>query len=484
MMARAVFEPLATWDASLERAVPYLAESFTPVSDDLMAWDVKLRPGITFHDGTPVTSEAIVLGVERQLADPLISLATAPTLAADDPDTAAFEPVEAIDELTARFYMRRPSSDVARWLTGQLGYLASPTWVRAAMEDPTLNQAPVGTGPFRIDSRTQDQMTRFVRNDSWWRGDVYLDAVEFYIYTDSAIAADALVVGDLEGSGTSSQDAILIQRDAGDDLVRYEWDNGEESFGMMNTSHPPFDDIRARKALTNATARQAYLDFIGQGVSRAADSFFTPESPYHNPDLVQEADSPDLATPLVAELCAEKPDYCSDGRINMEFQYSGPSVIQDRVYDILTDGWSDHFNINKDMLLQDDHITQVAFGLWDFVTWRQMGSPDPDNDVTWINCDAIGGLALNWPRFCDPARDELLYAQRASTDQEERRDLWRQINAKFRDDYTYILFNHTMWSNAFQPTVKNLCGATSPDGVPLPCTVNGWHHIYQLWLDD
>jgi basic membrane protein A len=480
-MAAAVFDPLAAWDEN-GMAVPYLAESITG-SDDLMTWDVTLRPGIMFHDGTPVTSEAILLAFQRQLADPLIRLALVPMFPDDDPDTEEYELAEIIDELTVRFHMKRATAHFASYLTGQLGHVVSPTWLRAAIEDGTLNQAPVGSGPFRFDSRDQDQMTRFVRNDNYWNGDVYLDAVEFYVYTDSEIAADAMAVGDIDVLGTTNVDAILALREI-DGLTLIEDDSGEEGFGILNTSKAPFDDIRARKALTYATARQDYLDFIGQGILRPADTWFGPGHPYHNPDVVQEADSPDLATPLVDEYCAELPDNCTDGRINMEFQFSGPSVIQERVYDILSEGWSDHFNITKEMLLQDDHITQVAFGLYDWVTWRQMGVQDPDVDALWLLCDAIGGLSLNWPRYCDPARDDLLYAQRASSDEAERAEIWKEVVAMVNQDYTYILFNHTLWSSAFSSRVQNICGPTSPDGVTLMCTVNGGNGVGYLWIEE
>ena len=480
-MAGAVFESLTAWDQT-GTAVPYLAESITS-SDNLMDWDVTLRPGIMFHDGTPVTSEAILLAFQRQLADPLISLALKPMFPVDDPDTDEYELAEIIDDLTVRFHMSRPTASFSSYLVGQLGIVVSPTWLRAAMEDPTLNQAPVGTGPFRFDSRVQDQMTRFVRNDDYWNGDVYLDAVEFYIYTDSEIAADAMSVGDLDVVATSNVDAILSLRDQ-DGLTLIEDDTGEEGFGMLNTSKAPFNDIRARKALTYATARQDYLEFIGQGILRPADTWFTPEHPFHNPDVVQEADTPDLATPLVADYCTELPENCTDGKINMEFQFSGPSVIQERIYDILSDGWSDHFNITKEMLLQDDHITQVAFGLYDWVTWRQMGVPDPDVDALWLICEAISVLSLNWPRYCDPARDDLLFAQRASTDDDVRAEIWKEVVQMVNQDYTYIIFNHTLWSNAFAPRVKNVCGPESPDGVALMCTVNGSNGVGHLWMEE
>ena len=154
----------------------------------------------------------------------------------------------------------------------------------------------------------------------------------------------------------------------------------------------------------------------------------------------------------------------------MEFQYSGPSVLQERVYDILSAGWEPYFNITKDMLLQDDHITQTAVGQYDWVTWRQMGVRNPDADVTWINCEAIGVLSLNWPRYCDPERDELLYKARASTDLDERIAIWQQVAEMVSQDYTYIMFTHTLWTHAYGPNVRGMCTYMQPGG-----TYPEWH---------
>ena len=69
--------------------------------------------------------------------------------------------------------------------------MSSPTWLAAALADPTLNQQPVGTGPFVFDSRSPDSVTRFVRNESWWNGEVYLDAIEFSPVPDADTRADS-----------------------------------------------------------------------------------------------------------------------------------------------------------------------------------------------------------------------------------------------------------------------------------------------------
>jgi ABC-type transport system substrate-binding protein len=90
-MASAVFDPLFTFDQAGD-AVPYLAESITP-SADFMVWTMKLRAGVVFHDGTPLTTDAVIKQFEITRADPLVGLAVRPYY----PETGA---VVKIDDLT------------------------------------------------------------------------------------------------------------------------------------------------------------------------------------------------------------------------------------------------------------------------------------------------------------------------------------------------------------------------------------------------
>ncbi len=463
--------------------VPSLAESWTH-SDDYTTWDFKIREGVKFHDGTELTAEAVLYALKMQLNDPTVGIAVRAFFVADDPETDAFEPAELLDDMTIRYHAKRPHVDFPGVFTGQLGNVPSLAYMMAATDDPSLNQAPVGTGPFMFDSRVQDSMTRFVRNPDYWGEPAHLDAVEFYIYTDGELAAGAMAAGDIDVMGTSNVNAILTLR-ALDDVVLYETDDYEESFSMANSSRPPFDDIRARKALTYAFARDDYVEFIGAGVLRAADQASTPESMFYNPDVVQEHDTPDLATPLVAEYCADVPEMCTDGRINAEYQYSGPSVIQDQIYDLLTAGWSDHFNFTKDLLPQDDHITHAILGMWDFLTWRQFGSRNPDGFILWTECQSVGALSLNWPRYCDEERDALMYEARGSTDREANIELWKEWAVSIHDSYTYLFQTHTMWTNAYDTKVKNVCGFVLPDGSSPLCHLNSanpsWAH---MWIEE
>ncbi len=145
-------------------------------------------PSTTARRSTP---KPCVKNFETQRADPLVGLAVAPFY----PDEGA---TTIVDDLTVQFNLLEGNRYAIGAMSGQLGMVASPAWIDAAVADPTLNQQPVGTGPFVFDSRSEDSITTFVRNDDWWNGEVYLDAVEFVPVTDTASRADLLFEGDVD----------------------------------------------------------------------------------------------------------------------------------------------------------------------------------------------------------------------------------------------------------------------------------------------
>ena len=313
-MAGAVFDTLMALDDD-GNAVPYLAASIEPVDAELSRWRLVLRDGVTFHDGTPLDAEAVRLNFQSQVTSPLVGIAVRPFVPADGA-------VEVIDDLTVEFQLLEGSAAFPSVLTSQLGMIASPTWLADAAADPALNQLPVGTGPFKIESRSQDSATLVVRHDDWWNGEVRLDAVEFLIVVDPAQRGALLREGALDGLHVNDPATVSDLFDA-EEIQHIVDENGDETFLMINAQTAPFDDIRARRALTLATPLQNYRTLIGLGVSRPADQMFIPESPFYNRDVVQEGDDPEAAAALAAEYCADVPDNCTDGKIDMQYQYVG-----------------------------------------------------------------------------------------------------------------------------------------------------------------
>ncbi|HWL44615.1 MAG TPA: ABC transporter substrate-binding protein [Ilumatobacter sp.] len=486
MMAAAVFDTLAATDTAGD-PVPYLAESFTP-NDDFTTWDVKLREGITFHDGTALDALAVQRNFETQLADPLVGLAVKPFHPAEGA-------TEIIDEYTIRYTLSEPNVRFPARLTTQIGMVASPTWLDAAIADATLNQRPVGTGPFVFDSRSEDSVTRFVRNDDYWNGEVYLDAIEFVPVTDGGVAADLLYNGEVDALHTTDPGTVADLRSNVDAFPQQLLDDsGDDRFIIMNTAKPPFDDVRARQALAYATPRQLVLDLFAVRQWRPASQRFIPESPYHNPDLVQVGDDADRAVALAAEYCAERggetnpvtnQPTCSNGKINIEYQWSGPSVSQTRLADVLVDGWGAAFNVTRDEKLQDQNILEVVTGGYNAVSWTQFNDPEPINDNVWVLCRTAPaeGIALNFSRYCDEQRDALLVEAAATVDDAARAELVQQAEARINESFTYVFLGHVLWDYALASNVHGLCDRTSPEGTRLMCVRQGNFWPTTVWID-
>ncbi len=499
-MGITVFDTVAVHDEDGE-AVPYLAESIEP-NADLTEWTIKLREGISFHDGTPLDAAAVEIAVNATLASPLVSLALLPTLDPADPET-----VQVVDDLTVTVKTRVPTAHFPSALTGQLGMVPSPAWLAAIEENQDLAQEPVGTGPFKFESRVQDDKTVFVRNDDWWGNEyfgteTYLDRIEFVPVDNTDTRTTSLTTGTFNGSHTTNPASIQTVREEEDagNIRNLIDDTGEEAFVMIATDPAatdaetqtpnPFQFIEARRALTLATPRQQYINLIGLGEQTPATHMFHPSDPFYVEDIEQEADDPDGAQAIVDEFCADpsKAEFCSDGKINMQFKYVGGSQVQDDIADLLTGGWSDAgFNVTITNTKQDTYITEVALNQFHTVTWRQFGSANPWSDQIWLQCDSIGVASLNWPRVCDEDREAALAAERVTTDEAERKASWAEIVQNMNEAYTYVFLWHTKWANSYDTTVKGLCSAPAtaagPDQELQKCTVNGRTPYHTVWID-
>ena len=475
--AYSLFDPLTYYDTQ-GNWLPFVAESWTKIGDGTQ-WQMKLREGIRFHDGTELDADDVVATFNAMLSDPALAIAFEPGF---DPD----QPIVKIDDYTVQYKGVRPAGRLPIAFTSQFGMIMPSEWLERAASDPTLNQMPVGTGPFMIESRILDEKTVLVRNPDYWAADIidtYLDRIEIYPITDNTIAAQRLIAGELDMVVVSGTDAILTLRDAADQGVRtIENQRSEETLMILNAASQVFSDIRARQALTFATDQELYLELIRQGTSQAAHTMFHPDLLWRNPDVVQETNMPELAGPLVAAHCADFGAHCTDGKINMRVGIPGPSVEADRTVDLLTATWGEFFNLDPKVAHVDELIVDIVLGNFDAALAFTFGAVDPDNDAIFMECGSIGFIALNFARYCDPERDELLYEQRRIGDLDRRVEIWHRIQEINRDAYIYIFLAHDNWTVGVRDNVQNLCGQIGPTGDQLFCNNQGRIWLNQLWL--
>ena len=225
MRVRTFYDPLVTVDDELD-VQPYLAESIT-ANEDSTAFTIKVREGITFHDGTPLDADAVMDNINRSFRSLLIGAAVkdvARNLAdpGADPDNPQIL-FEKIDDFTFTMFtgfngdpeQPIPWPTFPIYLTGQGGLIASPTWLAAVDAGTAQPTDAVGTGPFVFQSYAPGDRLIVTKNPDYWRTDEngnqlpYLDEIEFRVIVDSQVRAQALESGDVDMIATSDNNVIV-----------------------------------------------------------------------------------------------------------------------------------------------------------------------------------------------------------------------------------------------------------------------------------
>ena len=248
-VALTFFDPLAAYNADGE-AVPYLAESITP-NGDFTEWTITLRPGIRFHDGTELNAAAVKTMFDAREK----SVLTGPAL-------ALIETVETTGDLSLVVRMNGPWAAFPVALTGQAGVVPAPS----QLASPDSSRKPIGTGPFRFVEWVPDNRLVVERNPDYWLRDEagnqmpYLDRIEFRPIPDDTARSAAVTTGDVDIAHTGAVSSIKQFRElAAAGKLQYVEQRGdtEVTFVQLNLATPPFDDLRARRAVALATDNQA-----------------------------------------------------------------------------------------------------------------------------------------------------------------------------------------------------------------------------------
>ena len=227
---------------------PYLLESLTP-NADYTVWTMKARPGITFHDGTPLDGAALADNVTRFQKGILTGAYFS------NVESATVNPA---DPLAVDVKMKTP------WVTfpevlliGQIDYIASPTWMAAADKDETLKSKPVGTGPFVFEDYKPNEFFKAKKNPNYWNKPYpYLDEIEFRPIPDALNRRDALKSGAVDLIHTDNGQVITEFRDNKDFPQEEISNNAEVGYTLLHVTQvlpdgtkSPLQDQRVRCAL-------------------------------------------------------------------------------------------------------------------------------------------------------------------------------------------------------------------------------------------
>ncbi|TMC03138.1 MAG: hypothetical protein E6J41_28480 [Chloroflexi bacterium] len=463
--ARTVFDPLFT-QAADGSVKPYLAQSIAH-NPDYTQWTITLRPGITFHDGSPLDATVVKANLDGVAKSPL----TGPAL-------FNLDKVTVVDAMTVMVSTKIPWVPFPIYLTGQLGHMAA----LKQLSDISGKANPIGTGPFMFKEWAPGDHFTAVRNPNYWRqGLPYLDSITWKPIPDPQSRGNSLKAGNIDAMHSSDTQNVADFMNSGsynqvNDLnsVLGEPDMG---FVMLNTAVPPLDDIRVRQALAYATDRQKYIDTLGNGLTKPADGPFAKGSPYFGPTGYPGLDK-NKAKQLVAEYQAAK------GPIS--FKFGIINTAKGRQQNELLQAMWKEVGITTEIIQveQSPYILNAIVGNYQAYGWRQFNTPDPDGNFVWWHSSTalpVGTQALNFARNKDPQVDQALITGRTNPDPAARAEAYKSIGARFGADIPYIWISAAVWIVAGGTKIQNLGKGTLPDGTKARGMASGVISAAEIW---
>ncbi len=256
--------------------VPQLALSHETSADGKTV-TIKLRPGVTFHDGEVMDGEAVKFSLERHLNFPS---------SFRKPELAAIDKIEVADPLTVRLLLKNPFSPLIAQLSDRAGMIVSPKAATASGDKFGLN--PVCAGPYKFVERVQQDRIVVDKFAGYWDAkNVFIDKVIFRPVVDSTIRLANLKSGSLDLIERAlATDIKEIKSDAKLKLatqieIGYQGLTLNIANGPAGTDGPFGKSPKARQALELAIDREALNQVVFNGEALPGNQWISPRNPYY-----------------------------------------------------------------------------------------------------------------------------------------------------------------------------------------------------------
>ncbi|MBA2447815.1 MAG: hypothetical protein H0V51_07305, partial [Chloroflexi bacterium] len=294
MIARLMLEGLYETDPTTGKPIPLLAESYS--NPDPKTWEFKLRKGVKFHNGEPVTVQDVAYSYEVAVNDPKTRLSTV---------KGNVEGTEIVDEATVRVktkviypaFLDNLAQDVR---------IVPANYTKQAGTDG-FNLKPIGTGPYKFVEWMKDDHLTLVRNDDYWGEKPSIKEIVWKPIPDAATRVAALETGqsdlivhlppteaqrleghrDLKVSKVPSMRTIYIGMNTGT--------------GKAQVVDDPLKDVKVRQAVQRAIDYDAIIRDVLKGDGLRVASTLVPANWGFDKDLKAVEYNPEEAKKLLAE---------------------------------------------------------------------------------------------------------------------------------------------------------------------------------------
>ena len=427
--------------------VPQLAASYA-WSGDHKALTIKLRQGVTFHDGEKLDAAAVKFNLERHK-----------TMQGSNRrgELAPVTGVDVVDAQTVLLKLAAPFAPLLAVLTDRAGMMVSPKAAQAAGDK--FGAKPVCSGPFRFVERVAQDRIVLERYPNYWnKGAIHFDRIVYQPIVDASVRLANLRSGQLD----------FIERMAPSDVPGLKGDNRFKIARIVEIGYqgitinigksdqaqknPLGRDARVREAFELSLDRAAIVQVAMDGEAEVGNQWVAPNNSWYAKNMPIPKRDVAKAKALLAAAGVPNPSFtlmtptASDAQ---KIAQVVQAMAKEAGFDVKIQ--STEFSTSLD--LADKGQFEAYMLAWS-------GRADPDGNLySFHACKQ----PLNYAGYCKPEVDELINRSRATTDAAARLKLFEQIEAHVAADRPIVYLFHRHWLWAYSAKLSGL--RTVPDGL-------------------
>jgi peptide/nickel transport system substrate-binding protein len=433
-----IYSGLVTYDGVTGEIIPDVAERWE--SEGNKRWTFHLRDDVTFHRGYGKVTSADVRYSYERIMDP----------ATGSPYASEFDSITSIetpDEYTVVIELAEPDGNflhkVANYHQGQI---VSRKAIEQFGDDYAFN--PIGTGPFMFTDYKPGNSFTLIRFDDYFRGPAPVKRIEYSIIKDDETAAIALQNGEVD----------VVMRQRGDERIAQLAKEGyrmyfREAYGisvkMFNPNVKPLADPRVRQAWAHAVDWKTIRETVSPLSSSTADNLLPPWMDVYTDDVPHYEYDPEKARRLLAE--AGYPN----GFTVTQLGRTSDGVTEE---DQLEQSYLAEVGIKLKFELIDTAVNNERRNAGDFeVAGRLLPAINPDMILfSYLAPENIAPKGMNGSRYDNPELYEKLRRARATTDPDERKKSYAEVQRIAMTDLPYLPTSaaHQIWPAA--PNVRGI----------------------------
>ncbi len=448
------------------RIVGDLAESWD-LSEDGTSYTFRLVQNARFHDGVPLTSADVKATFDTARNPP------PEVLSIRKQALSAIDTIETPDPYTVVFNLKAPSPALITTLaTGW--YVVAPKHILDV--EKSMKDKVIGSGPFMLKEHVRGVSVELVRNPNYHVPDrPYMDGIKYYLVPDPATRLAYMRTGDVDMYiDVPPADARAIQAEMSGTVNVHSAPNYNGDPFVMNSRRTPFDDIRVRQAIAMSIDHEDALRVIYAGAGVVGG--LLPPGKWGLP-AEELANIPGYGPDVEANRAAARALLAEAGFPN-GFQTTLTARKATATHEARAVYLADTFskigvNVNIQLHESAAYLDLMARGDFEIAT-NILSSVADDPDSLFGDYHTCAGT-LNYSGVCNPAIDELFFAQSIEVDPARRLEIVRQMETEQLKQFSMIVLYFKNKYVAVNKRVNNFAMHGEPDNN---------RRSQDLWLSD